>query len=86
MPRGLKTGNSIYECLCGYQWLLYAAALCVVHKENPNRRLYETVVLEVARKSFKTFTLAAIFVLVRSPSWHVALMIFTEFLKIYAVA
>ena len=29
MPRGLKAGSSIYECSCGYQWLLYAAALCV---------------------------------------------------------
>ena len=29
MPRGLKAGSSIYECSCGYQWLLYAAAFCV---------------------------------------------------------
>ena len=29
MPRGLKAGSSIYECSCGYQWLLYAASLCV---------------------------------------------------------
>ena len=63
MPRGLKAGNSIYECSCGYQWLLYAAALCVVHRENPNRRRYETVILEVTRKKFKTFTIATIFVL-----------------------
>ena len=60
---GLKAGNSIYECSCGYQWLLYAVALCVVHRENPNRRRYETVILEVARKNFKTFTIATIFIL-----------------------
>lgn len=29
MPRGLKTGETIYNCSCGYQWLFYAAALCV---------------------------------------------------------
>ena len=29
MPRVLKAGSSIYEYSCGYQWLLYAAALCV---------------------------------------------------------
>ena len=56
MPRGLKAVSSIYECSCGYQWLLYAAALCVVYRENPNRRRYETVILEVARKNFKIVT------------------------------
>ena len=62
MPRGLKAGCSIYECSCGYQWLFYAAILCVVHCENPDRRRYETAILEIARKNFKTFTIATIFV------------------------
>ena len=62
MPRGLKAGCSIY-CSCGYQWLFYAAILCVVHRENPDRRRYETAILEIARKNFKTFTIATIFVL-----------------------
>ena len=78
MPRGLKAGNSIYECSCGYQWLLYAAALCVVHRENPNRRRYETVILEVARKNFKTFTIATIFVLL--------FLLEPRFSKFYSVA
>lgn len=78
MPRGLKAGNSIYECSCGYQWLLYAAALCVVHRENPNRRRYETVVLEVARKNFKTFTIATIFILL--------FLLEPKFSKFYSVA
>ena len=78
MPRGLKAGNSIYDCSCGYQWLLYAAALCVVHRENPNRRRYETVVLEVARKNFKTFTIATIFVLL--------FLLEPKFSKFYSVA
>ena len=78
MPRGLKARNSIYECSCGYQWLLYAAALCVVHRENPNRRRYETVILEVARKNFKTFTIATIFVLL--------FLLEPKFSKFYSVA
>lgn len=62
MPRGLKTGENIYNCSCGYQWLIYAA-LCVVYRENPDKRRYETIILEVGRKNFKTFTVATIFVL-----------------------
>ena len=78
MPRGLKAGNSIYECSCGYQWILYAAALCVVYRENPDRRRYETVILEVARKNFKTFTIATIFVLL--------FLLEPKFSKFYSVA
>ena len=78
MPRGLKAGSSIYECSCGYQWLLYAAALCVVYRENPDRRRYETVILEVARKNFKTFTIATIFVLL--------FLLEPKFSKFYSVA
>lgn len=62
MPRGLKTGENIYDCSCGYQWLIYAA-LCVVYRKNPDKRRYETIILEVGRKNFKTFTVATIFVL-----------------------
>ena len=78
MPRGLKAGNSIYECSCGYQWILYAAALCVVYRENPNRRRYETVILEVGRKNFKTFTIATIFILL--------FLLEPKFSKFYSVA
>ncbi len=78
MPRGLKAGSSIYECSCGYQWLLYAAALCVVYRENPDRRRYETVILEVGRKNFKTFTIATIFVLL--------FLLEPKFSKFYSVA
>ena len=78
MPRGLKAGISIYECSCGYQWLLYAAALCVVYRENPDRRRYETVILEVGRKNFKTFTIATIFVLL--------FLLEPKFSKFYSVA
>ena len=78
MPRGLKAGSSIYECSCGYQWLLYAATLCIVYRENPNRRRYETVILEIGRKNFKTFTIATIFMLL--------FLLEPKFSKYYSVA
>ena len=78
MPRGLKAGSSIYECSCGYQWLFYAAILCVVHRKNPDKRRYETAILEIARKNFKTFTTATIFVLL--------FLLELKFSKFYSVA
>ena len=63
MPKGLKAGQSLYECTCGYQWLFYTAILCTVYRDNPYKRRYETGVLEIARKNFKTFTVATIFLL-----------------------
>lgn len=63
MPKGLKAGKSLYECTTGYQWLFYIAILCVVYKDNPTKRRYETGVLEICRKNFKTYTIATIFIL-----------------------
>lgn len=63
MPKGLKAGQTLYECTTGYQWLFYTAILCVVHKSNPNKRKYETGVLEICRKNFKTYTIATLFII-----------------------
>ena len=63
MPKGLKAGKTLYECTCGYQWLFYTAILCTVYRDNPNKRRYETGVLEICRKNFKTYTIATIFIL-----------------------
>ena len=63
MPKGLKAGQPLYDCTCGYQWLFYIAILCVVYRNNPNKRKYETGVLEICRKNFKTYTTATIFIL-----------------------
>ena len=63
MPKGLKAGKTLYECTCGYQWLFYIAILCTVYKDNPNKRRYETGVLEICRKNFKTYTIATIFII-----------------------
>jgi phage terminase large subunit-like protein len=63
MPKGLKAGKTLYECTTGHQWLFYIAILCTVYKENPEKRKYETGVLEICRKNFKTYTIATVFIL-----------------------
>ena len=63
MPKGLKAGESLFNCTCGYQWLFYTAILCTVHRDNESKRRYETGVLEICRKNFKTYTIATIFIL-----------------------
>lgn len=63
MPKGLKAGQTLYECSVGYQWLLYSAILCVVYRDNPNKRRYEIAILEICRKNFKTYTIATIFII-----------------------
>ena len=63
MPKGLKAGKSLYECSCGYQWLFYTAVLAIVHRDNPQKRKYETAILEICRKNFKTYTIGTMFIL-----------------------
>lgn len=63
MPKGLKAGQTLYDCTCGYQWLLYIASLCTVYRDNHSKRRYETCLLEIARKNFKTYTVATIFII-----------------------
>lgn len=63
MPKGLKAGQSLYECTTGYQWLFYIAILCVVYRSNENKRRYECGVLEICRKNFKTYTVATVFII-----------------------
>lgn len=78
MPKGLKAGQSLYDCTSGYQWLFYTAILCTVHRDNENKRRYETGVLEICRKNFKTFTIAIIFILL--------FLTEPQFSKFYSVA
>lgn len=63
MPKGLKAGETLYNCTTDYQWFFYLAILATVHKENPERRRYETGILEICRKNFKTYTIATIFII-----------------------
>jgi len=63
MPKGLSAGKTVKECLAGFQWLQIIAVLCVVHRDNPKKRRYETSILEICRKNGKTFLVAIIFLL-----------------------
>lgn len=63
MPKGLKAGQSLYDCTCGYQWLFYVAILCTVYRDNPKKRRYEIGLLEICRKNFKTYTIATLFII-----------------------
>lgn len=63
MPKGLKAGQTLYECTTGYQWLIYTAVLCTVYRDNPERRRYETSIIEICRKNYKTYTVGTIFII-----------------------
>lgn len=78
MPKGLKAGQPLYKCSTGYQWLVYVASLCVVYKDEQQRRRYETVILEICRKNFKTYTIATLFILL--------MILEPKFSKFYSVA
>lgn len=78
MPKGLKAGQSLFECSAKYQWLTYVATICTVYRDKPAKRKYETIQLEICRKNFKTYTVATLFIL----------LFFTEpkFSRFYSVA
>lgn len=63
MPKGLKAGKLIYACTAGFQWLAIIAVLCTVYRKEPERRRYETMILEICRKNGKTYFIAIIFIL-----------------------
>lgn len=63
MPKGLKSGTTLYNCTSNYQWLFYISVLSIVRRDNPEKRKYETAILEIARKNFKTYTIATLFIL-----------------------
>ena len=63
MPKGLKAGQPLSKCTTGYQWVFYTAILCTVYRDNEEKRRYETGVLEISRKNFKTYTISTIFIL-----------------------
>lgn len=78
MPKGLKSGKTLYECTCNYQWLFYISILAIVRRDNPEKRKYETAILEIARKNFKTYTIATLFILL--------FLMEPKFSKFYSVA
>ena len=53
-----------YDGLEDYAWFLIVAALCTkCRNDKQDIRFYTTVLLEIARKNFKTFNSAVIFIL-----------------------
>lgn len=55
-------GRPLYECMEDYAWFLIVATLCTRNRTDGSR-YYETALLEIARKNFKTFYSAVIFIL-----------------------
>ena len=78
MPKGLKAGQTLYECTTNYQWLFYISILAVVHRSDNEKRRYETGILEICRKNFKTYTVGTLFILL--------FLIEPKFSKFYSVA
>lgn len=78
MPKGLKAGQSVYDATVGYQWLFYIGTLATTYRDNPDRRRYETAILEIARKNFKTYTIGVEFILL--------MFIEPKFSKLFSVA
>lgn len=78
MPKGLHTGKPMSEALMGYQWLFIVAVLCAVHRDDHTRRRYETAILEIARKNFKTYTIGILFIIL--------MLVEPRFSKFFSVA
>lgn len=78
MPTGKKTGSPVYDSLVGFQCLFFIAVWCVYHNNDPTKRRYENVILELARKNGKTFLIALLFIL--------ALMTEVKFSRLFSCA
>lgn len=66
----------LYSCMERYTWLIVVAAFCT--KTVDGYRYYQTVLLEISRKNFKTFTAAIIFI--------IAMLTEPQFSRFYSVA
>lgn len=78
MPKGLKAGETLFQCSTNYQWLFYISILAVVYREDKESRRYEIGLLEICRKNFKTYTIATLFILL--------FLLEPKFSKFYSVA
>jgi phage terminase large subunit-like protein len=78
MAKGLKQGDTVYNGIAGFQSFFIIAVLCTVHRDNTEKRRYETAILEMCRKNGKTWLIAVIFLLL--------FLIEPKFSKFYSVA
>lgn len=78
MPTGKNTGKPVFDSLVGFQCLFFVAIWCTYHNNDPTKRRYENVILELARKNGKTFLIALLFIL--------ALMTEVKFSRLFSCA
>jgi phage terminase large subunit-like protein len=78
MAKGLNSGDSVYNTIAGFQSFFIIAVLCTVHRENTEKRRYETAILEICRKNGKTWLINIIFLLL--------FLLEPKFSKFYSVA
>lgn len=78
MPTGKQTGHPVLDSLVGFQCLFFVAIWCTYHNDDLNKRRYENVILELARKNGKTFLIALLFIL--------ALMTEVKFSRLFSCA
>lgn len=78
MPTGVMTGKPVYDSLAGFQCLFFVAVWCEYSNDDPTKRRYQNVLLEVARKNGKTFLIALLFIL--------ALLTEPKFSRLFSVA
>jgi phage terminase large subunit-like protein len=64
--------------IAGFQSFFIIAVLCTVHRENMEKRRYETAILEICRKNGKTWLINIIFLLL--------FLLEPKFSKFYSVA
>lgn len=70
-------GCSIYEGMERYQWFFVIATLCTVNKSDGSR-YFETSLLEISRKNYKTFGSSIIFI--------VGMLLEPKFSRFFSVA
>lgn len=78
MAKGLRAGQTVKDTLSGFQWLFLVAVLCTVYRDEPQKRRYQTAIMEICRKNGKTMLIAVVFI--------VLLLTEPRFSKFYSVA
>ncbi len=78
---GRQTNATLYDSIEDYAWWLIIATFCTKHirkVKKTNSRYYQTVLLEICRKNFKTFYSAIIFI--------IGMLIEPQFSRFFSVA
>lgn len=78
MPTGSKTGESVVTALAGFQIFFLVSVLCIYHRDDPTKRRFENVLLELPRKSGKTMLVALIFI--------ISLLLEPKYSRLFSVA